>query len=84
MVEKKKNAMPWDLLNPSTKYVPSQVYDERLEICKNCEFFLQKSTLCKQCKCFMRIKCAMTHAFCPMGKWLEYEGEGLAFGEEKI
>ena len=52
--------------------VPKNIKDERLEICKTCEFFtsLQK---CKKCGCFMPAKVILTNTKCPINKWLPYE-----------
>lgn len=64
-----KNAMPWDLLNPNTEYVNQEIYDERLDICKSCDRFISLTSQCKECGCFMKLKCAVSHAFCPLNKW---------------
>lgn len=64
-----KNAMPWDLLNPNTKYVSQEVYDSRLEECKSCEKFIKLTGQCSSCGCIMKLKCAVSHAFCPLNKW---------------
>jgi rRNA maturation protein Nop10 len=64
-----KNAMPWDLLNPNTKYVSQDIYDQRLETCKSCDRFITLTSQCKECGCFMKLKCAVGHAFCPLEKW---------------
>lgn len=61
--------MPWDLLNPNTKYVSQEIYDSRLEQCKACEHFIKLSGQCSKCGCIMKLKCAVEHAFCPEGKW---------------
>jgi hypothetical protein len=71
--KKRKNAMPWDLLSPNTVYVPEEVYSERYETCKSCEHFNKITRMCKQCHCFMKIKCAIDYAFCPVGKWDYYD-----------
>lgn len=61
--------MPWDLLNPNTKYVSEDIYSNRYEICKSCEFFIKPTKQCNKCMCFMKVKCAMSWAHCPEGKW---------------
>ena len=73
--KKRRNAMPWDLLNPNRKHVPEEVYSERYEICKSCEFFIKKTKQCKKCMCFMNLKCALVFAFCPENKWEAYKEE---------
>lgn len=42
---------------------------QRLEICKNCEFFNKITTQCNQCGCIMSIKSLLPDAKCPKGKW---------------
>jgi hypothetical protein len=75
MSAKKRNAMPWDLLNPNRKHVPEDVYSERYETCKSCEFFIKPTKQCSKCLCFMKVKCALTFAFCPENKWHAYTEE---------
>jgi hypothetical protein len=58
----------WDLFNGSPKS-PEELAVYRLEICKQCEFFRQKSQTCKKCGCFMKLKTTLEHAKCPIGKW---------------
>lgn len=65
----KRSVKPWDLLNPETKYVDDKTYSERLNICRSCEHFFKPTSLCKKCGCFMKVKCAMEQAFCPIDKW---------------
>ena len=61
--------MPWDLLNPNIEYVDEETYDNRYSICQNCEHFIGLTKQCSKCLCFMKVKCAVDHAFCPVGKW---------------
>lgn len=60
---------PWDILKPSTEYVSEETYKIRYEECKNCEHFISSIKVCSQCGCFMKIKCALKNAHCPIGKW---------------
>jgi hypothetical protein len=60
---------PWDLLNPNSPRSPEELAQYRLEICKQCEFFRQKSQTCKKCGCFMKLKTTLEHAKCPIKKW---------------
>lgn len=45
------------------------IAEERLEICRTCEFFNKKSTRCSKCGCFMEYKAMMPYVDCPIGKW---------------
>jgi len=63
-----KDVKPWDLINGSPRS-QEELAIYRLEICKQCEFFRQKSQTCKKCGCFMKLKTSLEHARCPIGKW---------------
>jgi hypothetical protein len=64
---KEKIARPWDLINPNTKYVDSEISEMRLKICKSCDMFMKG--ICKSCGCYMPIKTKISHASCPINKW---------------
>lgn len=51
--------------------------DERLEICKSCEFFQAYINRCAQCGCFMQAKTMFPDSKCPLNKWSEYTREDL-------
>jgi hypothetical protein len=50
-----------------------EVSDKRMEICRSCEHFRERTTQCKKCGCFMRFKTAMMKASCPIDKWSKEE-----------
>lgn len=50
-----------------------EVSDKRMEICRSCEYFRERTTQCKKCGCFMRFKTAMLKSSCPIGKWSKEE-----------
>lgn len=60
---------PWDLINPKTEYVDTEVSDQRFEICKSCPELIMLSKQCKKCGCFMSAKTKLAKADCPLGKW---------------
>ena len=60
---------PWDLVNPSTEWVSSDIAEERYSICKVCPELIKLTTQCKKCGCFMKAKTKLEHATCPLGKW---------------
>ncbi len=62
------NVKPWDLFNGSPR-TPEEISEYRLEICRSCEFYRQRTNQCKKCGCFMKLKTQLEHARCPIGKW---------------
>lgn len=63
------NSRPWDVLNPSTKYVGTKLASERLSVCQSCPFYFKPTTQCKKCGCIMKVKTTLEHASCPLNKW---------------
>jgi uncharacterized paraquat-inducible protein A len=43
--------------------------NQRLNICKGCEFFNQAQERCTKCGCFMAVKTYLKAEKCPVGKW---------------
>ncbi len=70
-----RQAMPWDMLNPTIDKVNDTVYLNRLEICKACPQLLKPINMCKQCGCIMNAKAKLPHAYCPLGKWKQESSE---------
>ena len=60
---------PWDLVNPKTEYVDSEVSSKRYDICQSCPELIKLTKQCKQCSCFMALKTKLEKAVCPLGKW---------------
>jgi len=50
-------------------FVPDEVYEERLEICKECIYYFKPTGSCKRCLCFMKIKARIAPMECPQGYW---------------
>lgn len=48
--------------------VDSQIYNERLEICKDCD--LLADGMCRACGCFVELRAAIGKNSCPYDKWL--------------
>lgn len=72
-------ARPWDLYNKKIGRVDNLTANERIEICRGCEFFIKPTTQCKKCGCIMTAKVKLPNASCPIGKWGQTKTE-----EEKI
>jgi len=49
--------------------VESSVREERYDICKSCPHFVEVTSTCKKCGCFMAAKTYLSSAECPVGKW---------------
>jgi len=52
-----------------------KISEERMEICRTCEFYNERTTQCKKCGCFMAAKTLLKDSSCPIGKWNEYVDE---------
>lgn len=61
-------ARPWDLFNKNLGRVETEIAEERLAICKACDFFLPTGN-CSKCGCFMTAKVKLPNASCPEHKW---------------
>lgn len=45
----------------------TNIVEDRLEICNNCEHF--KKNMCLKCGCILSFKTRLKHSNCPIGKW---------------
>lgn len=53
------------------KYLLSKEKSEqRLNICKSCEKFIETTQMCSLCLCIMPMKVKLAPACCPENKWL--------------
>lgn len=52
-----------------------RVSEERLDHCRRCEFFVEDSSQCQKCGCFMDYKTLLPWSECPLGKWGIYESK---------
>lgn len=62
-------ARPWDLFNKNIGRVETEVAQKRLDICKECPFFISATTQCTKCGCVMSLKAKLPNAECPVHKW---------------
>ena len=53
-------------LDPEVK-VSDSLYEERLQICKECEMFLE--AMCRSCGCYVELRAATAKNTCPKKKW---------------
>lgn len=52
--------------------IAENVQEERLNICKGCEFYKNESNepICTQCNCPLKKKVSLVEESCPLKKWL--------------
>jgi hypothetical protein len=55
-------------------FASSHVYKQRLDVCKECQYFKKMTLLCGECGCFMPAKAKIANIRCPQDKWKEVYG----------
>ena len=53
----------------SVLYASDTVYEQRLEVCKGCEYYDVEQNRCKHCGCWLKYKARFSAGQCPVGKW---------------
>jgi hypothetical protein len=66
----------WNVIKQSLRegtplQVSDEIYQQRLEICKNCEWYDEEQIRCKNCGCWLENKARWGMDSCPIGKWAE-------------
>lgn len=64
--------------------VPSTVQEERLSICKTCEFYDAEKNMCKDCGCYLPHKTKDPYANCPKDHWFANSERWNAFDFDDI
>ena len=54
------------------RFVPTEVREERKDICKACPHWIEASNRCTECGCQMRVKTTLSSSACPLKKWGPY------------
>ena len=77
VVEVVKGAVPkksaqYDTYNELI-FTTHEQQDERLSICKECQYFAPKQKRCKQCGCWLTHKVKFKISECPIQKWGKIE-----------
>jgi hypothetical protein len=67
--DNKKDVTFLSLFNPKEPRSDSTVKEERLAVCRQCEFFNNRLQQCGKCGCFMLAKTTLERAHCPIMKW---------------
>ena len=50
-------------------FVPDEIYEDRIAICKGCVYYKKLLGNCSVCKCFMKIKARISSQECPQKFW---------------
>ena len=50
-------------------FVPNEVYEDRITICKSCVYYFKPTGTCTDCGCFMKIKARLAPMGCSQKKW---------------
>tara|TARA_R110001599_G_scaffold6671_2_gene33153 strand:+ start:1023 stop:1424 length:402 start_codon:yes stop_codon:yes gene_type:complete len=50
-------------------FVPDEIYEDRIAICKECVYYKKLLGNCSVCKCFMKLKARLAPASCPQKFW---------------
>jgi len=67
------------------KNVPENIRQDRLSICKSCEFLIESTVQCAKCGCFLAIKTKWATEKCPIDKWLATEeNENASIPQQEI
>jgi len=45
------------------------LWQQRQDVCDQCEYYQIPQNICSKCGCFMKIKTKINHAKCPLDKW---------------
>ena len=54
-------------------FVDKKTFKKRFNICRKCERFFKPTNSCKECGCFMQLKCRLANVECPIKKWGKLE-----------
>lgn len=53
-------------IDPDNK-ASAELYEERLNICKECEMLLE--AMCRSCGCYVELRAAVAKNYCPRKHW---------------
>ena len=58
-------------------FVSDEVKEERLTICRSCEYYDPTQVRCKQCGCMLEHKAKFALDSCPIDKWVESDTDWM-------
>ena len=57
------------LSTPSEVFANEELKEERMSICKKCEYYSIRQNRCKHCGCWLEHKVKFSSSQCPVHKW---------------
>ena len=64
--------------------VSNEIKEERLAICRSCDYYDASQIRCKHCGCFLEQKAAFSIDSCPIDKWKESDTDWMNGNYEKF
>ena len=64
--------------------VSDKIFEDRMSICRSCEYFDKKQTRCKECGCYLAPKVKFSLESCPIGSWSSNNEEWVNGGFQKV
>ena len=71
-------------MSSNALFVSDEVKEERLKICRTCEYYDPDQVRCKHCGCFLEHKAGYALDSCPISKWEESDSEWIAQGYDEV
>ncbi len=65
-------------------FVSPEVKQQRLDVCKSCEYYDAKQVRCKHCGCFLDHKASFALDSCPIDKWSVSDADWLNGEFDKV
>ncbi len=50
-------------------FVPNEIYEDRIAICRSCVYYFKPTGNCKICTCFMKVNARIATQHCPQKYW---------------
>lgn len=57
-------------MNTEKYFLPLEKSQARMNICIQCDEYIEATEMCKKCWCFLPMKTKLAPATCPKHKWL--------------
>lgn len=64
--------------------VSEEIRDQRMNVCKSCEYYDSRQVRCRHCGCFLETKIRFAIDSCPLQKWSFTDQDWMNDGYQKI